>query len=130
MTKTFSQEDMDKMKMELDVNHRLSNIENVCAEISNSVLKHIAIEANDSSKIMDAVEQASVDRRKCETDIRRTMNENTATYFNTFVKKADLKLYATLIMMTVIGAASIQAWVTKQGTPSIELLQSIERAVK
>jgi len=130
VSKTYTQEEMDKMKMELDVNYRLSNIENVCAEISNSVLKHIAMEAKDYSRLMGAVEQASVDRRKCEADIRRTMNENTTTYFNTFVKKADLKLYATLIMMTVIGAASIQAWVTKQGTPSVELLQSIERAVK
>ncbi len=130
MTKTYSQEDMDKMKMELDINHQLMTLTKTYADISHTMLKHIAIEANDSSKIMDAVEQASIDRRKCETDIRRTMNENTATYFNTFVKKADLKLYATLIMMTVIGAASIQAWVTKQGKPSIELLQSIERAVK
>ncbi len=130
MTKTYSQEDMDKMKMELDINHQLMTLTKTCEDISHTMLKHIAIEANDSSKIMDAVEQASIDRRKCETDIRRTMNENTATYFNTFVKKADLKLYATLIMMTVIGAASIQAWVTKQGKPSIELLQSIERAVK
>lgn len=130
MTKTYSQEEMDNMKMELDVNYRLTNIERTCDDISDAVLKHVAIEKKDFSDLMAALEQSATERRKCEADLRTTISENSKVYYNTFVKKSDLKLYASLIMITVVAATGFQAYLSRQHVPSVDLLERIERAIK
>ncbi len=127
LTQAEHEQEMALMKTELDVNFRLSNIERTCDDINNSVLKHIAMEAKDSSEIKQMVEEASMERRKCEADLRKDIAENSKSYYKEFVKKSDLKLYAFLIIFTITAVASIQAWVINQNYPSSELLQKIEK---
>ncbi len=130
MTKTYSQAEMDEMKKELDVNFQLINLTKTCDDINNAVLKHISMEKEDSMGVMAAIEVSVVDRRKCEKELHGKIDDNTTLYFNTFVKKTDLKVYATLIMLTIAAAGTFQAYVTNKNAPSIQLLERIETIIE
>jgi len=108
--KVYTEEDVKEIKDSLNTNFRLTNIEKTCAEISKSVLKSIASENKDSIEIKTAIEHANNDRRKCEANLKQKMEDHSAEYYEAFVKKTDLKIYATLIMLTIAGTAAFQAW--------------------
>ena len=123
----YSEREVDKMLKEQESNIRLSGLEIAFKDLSDSIQKHINREEAEMKEVMKALDKNANERRACEAGIRRDMNA-------LFVKKADLKLYAILIItassvttgiITYIGSVSTKNAQTSAIGATVEQLEQV-----
>ncbi len=95
-----------------EIKSELVKINGKVSDLSAAVLSHTATEKVDYLNIIDAINQSIEDRRACEVDLRKTMQEDRDFNHRTFVKLSDLKKWGVVISLTV----AVITWVGTQAS--------------
>lgn len=114
---------------------RLDDIDRAVKDLAEAVRDHRKDEEYSQEQILAKVAEGATDRRRCEEKLRSEINSNHELYHGTFVKKADLRLYALLIIAAVTMTTGFITWLgmqnanTAQNTSTDKALQQIERLI-
>jgi len=116
---TYTEAEVNKMLGEQKTNIRLDGIENTIKDVNKMMVDHMSDEKNDTENVMKAIEQSGKERRECETKLRSELQTMDSDHHEKFVKKADLKNYAFLIIFAVTGTTGFITWLGLQSTNKI-----------
>ena len=97
----YSEEAVDQMLKNQEVKLRLDGVELEVRGMRSSLEKHMGNEEREMNDLLKAIEDSGIERRDSEARVHKRITDNIAHNETTFVKKADLKLYAILIIAAV-----------------------------
>ena len=114
-------------------NHRLDNIDLSVKDINDKVCELMSEEKEEKQQVLEAIKKSGEERRECETKINGQMAENNEYNHRTFVKKADLRIYAIIIIFTITGMTGFITWLGTQSTnnqSNISADKMVEKIIK
>ena len=118
----YTEREVDKMLKEQEANIRLNNLEVAFKDLSKLIHSYMLREEAEMKEIVKALEANANERRACEAGIRKDMH-------GLFVKKAELKIYALLIVAASSITTGIITYIGNKDAESNQAL-TIDRVEK
>ena len=116
---TYTEAEVNKMLGDQKTNIRLDGIETTIKDLDCKMADHMSNEKNDAKNVMAAIEQSGKERRECETKLKAELHAMDSDHHEKFVKKADLKSYAFLIIVAVTSTTGFITWLGLQSTANV-----------
>jgi len=113
---TYTEAEVNKMLGDQKTNIRLDGIETTIKDLDCKMADHMSNEKNDTQNVMKAIEQSGKERRECEVKLKAELHAMDSDHYEKFVKKADLKNYAFIIIFAVTCTTGFITWLGTQST--------------
>ena len=97
-------------------NHKLEKIDFAVKSIEEKVCRIMSDEKEEKDQILQAISKSGDERRECEQKVNSRIDDVNEYNHKTFVKKADLRMYAIIIIFAVTGTTGFITWLGTQST--------------